>query len=316
MKIYILIVCLAGQVMTHAQVSIGKPTADSSALLDLASTQKGFLLPRGSQTQRTALHAQGNGMLFYQQSSPEGFYHYKKTTLPPAWLPLLPYDLQQNLHLATHRMLGNRIYSGGISIDQGSLTVQTVSPGRGLPVRSSLMIYNGSERADFSDVNLLSFKTVFGPNLYSIRLASMPYNYFGIYQNSSGDPFLRLLIAGNSIYFGIPPPNNFYDALRIPLRIDGNLKFTGNIALGFQYDYVDYTLSAHSYGKYDCQCGSGKLIVSGGGGGRDGGDPQQNVLVKYSGPISDNVWRILVYNNTNSAKVVRVYAICSHIQHP
>jgi hypothetical protein len=312
-KFFLIIVGLACHHLAHAQVSIGKPTADSSALLDLVSGQQGLLLPRLSQTQRTSINVPGNGLLYYQQSSPEGFYHYKKNTVPAAWLPLLPYELQQNLHLATRRMVSNRVYSGGIAIDSGRLLIQTELPGPPIRIRSPLMIYNPGVPDDFGEASLLSFKTMFGLNLFSFRAIDIPYTYLGIYQNSTGGPIRRLLITSGTVYIGEPSPNT---PQPIALGVEGNLKFTGNIDIGFQYDYVDYTLPAHHYGMYHCRCGLNKSIVSGGGGGRDGGSAQQNVMIKFSGPEGNNTWRLIAYNNTNSAKVIRVYAICSNIQHP
>ena len=49
-------------------VAINKANAnpDASALLDISSTEKGILIPRMTQTQRSAIAAPANGLLIYQ----------------------------------------------------------------------------------------------------------------------------------------------------------------------------------------------------------------------------------------------------------
>lgn len=48
-----------------AQVSIGTPTPDQTAILDLSSTNQGFLLPRLSTTQRDAISTPAVGLMIY-----------------------------------------------------------------------------------------------------------------------------------------------------------------------------------------------------------------------------------------------------------
>ncbi|MFA6232963.1 MAG: tail fiber domain-containing protein [Bacteroidota bacterium] len=49
---------------------------DASAILDLASTVKGFLAPRMTAAQRTAISAPAAGLLVYQTDAPAGFYFF------------------------------------------------------------------------------------------------------------------------------------------------------------------------------------------------------------------------------------------------
>lgn len=55
----------------------GSP-ADASALLDVKSTSKGFLPPRMTAAQRTAIFSPANGLLVYQTDYPLGFYFFKE----------------------------------------------------------------------------------------------------------------------------------------------------------------------------------------------------------------------------------------------
>lgn len=50
---------------SSAQVSIGTPTPDQTAILDLSSTNLGFLLPRLSTTQRDAISTPAVGLMIY-----------------------------------------------------------------------------------------------------------------------------------------------------------------------------------------------------------------------------------------------------------
>ena len=55
-------------------VSIGASGADASAVLDVVSTTKGFLFPRMTETQRTAIGTPATGLMVYQTDGDEGVY--------------------------------------------------------------------------------------------------------------------------------------------------------------------------------------------------------------------------------------------------
>ena len=59
-------------------------TADPSAILDLKSTNQGVLVPRLTQTQRTAIATPATGLMVYQTDATAGFYYYNGT----AWTSL------------------------------------------------------------------------------------------------------------------------------------------------------------------------------------------------------------------------------------
>lgn len=52
-------------------------TANASAIVDIQSTTKGFLPPRQTQTQRTAISSPAVGLIVYQTDATEGLYVYK-----------------------------------------------------------------------------------------------------------------------------------------------------------------------------------------------------------------------------------------------
>jgi hypothetical protein len=57
-----------------AQTGIGTTTPNASAKLEVAATDKGFLLPRMTATQRSAIATPANGLLVYQTDGDAGFY--------------------------------------------------------------------------------------------------------------------------------------------------------------------------------------------------------------------------------------------------
>ncbi|MCF6142534.1 hypothetical protein L1S34_14675 [Flavobacterium sp. K77] len=59
-------------------------TADPSAILDLKSSNQGVLVPRLTQTQRTAIATPATGLMVYQTDATAGFYFYNGT----AWTSL------------------------------------------------------------------------------------------------------------------------------------------------------------------------------------------------------------------------------------
>ena len=61
-------------------------TGNASSVLDVYSVAKGFLAPRMTAAQRTAIASPANGLLVYQTDGTNGFYYYNGTTA--AWVML------------------------------------------------------------------------------------------------------------------------------------------------------------------------------------------------------------------------------------
>jgi hypothetical protein len=69
----------------EAQTGIGTPTPDASAKLDVYSTTKGFLPPRMTAAQRTAISIPAAGLMVYQTDGTFGLYYYNGT----AWIYII-----------------------------------------------------------------------------------------------------------------------------------------------------------------------------------------------------------------------------------
>ena len=61
---------------TAGIIGIGTITPDGAALLDLASTSKGFLVPRMTTAQRNAISSPVQGLLIFQTDGARGFYFF------------------------------------------------------------------------------------------------------------------------------------------------------------------------------------------------------------------------------------------------
>jgi hypothetical protein len=69
--------CFSGGGYSSAQsIGIGTTTPQSSAVLDVSSNNKGFLLPLVSSSQRIAIANPANGLLVYDTTS-QRFYQYQ-----------------------------------------------------------------------------------------------------------------------------------------------------------------------------------------------------------------------------------------------
>ena len=60
----------------EAQTGIGTTTPNASAKLDVSSTNKGFLPPRMTYEQRTAISSPAEGLMVYQTDGTSGLYYY------------------------------------------------------------------------------------------------------------------------------------------------------------------------------------------------------------------------------------------------
>lgn len=78
------------RIMNNGDILIGTTTDDTTAILNLVSTKKGFLPPRWSYTQRLAINAPSTGLIGYQQDNTENLYLFKST----GWKRILTEDDQ------------------------------------------------------------------------------------------------------------------------------------------------------------------------------------------------------------------------------
>lgn len=85
-KKYLLFIGMCMAMQLHAQTGIGTTTPNASAKLEVAATDKGFLAPRMTAAQKTAISLPATGLLVYQTDAPTGFYVNTGTAASPVWL--------------------------------------------------------------------------------------------------------------------------------------------------------------------------------------------------------------------------------------
>lgn len=77
---------------------IGKSFSDASAVIDIADSLHGILIPRMSFAKRIGIASPADGLLVYQTNenilatSPKGFYYYDAAGVTPGWRWVAPYN--------------------------------------------------------------------------------------------------------------------------------------------------------------------------------------------------------------------------------
>jgi len=71
-----LLLGIQGYAQTLIAINTTGNDRDTSAMLDVSSTEKELLIPRMTQAQRTAIALPAKGLLVYQNDGTEGFYYY------------------------------------------------------------------------------------------------------------------------------------------------------------------------------------------------------------------------------------------------
>ena len=86
-KTILIFISIIFSVPLFAQTGIGTTTPNAAAKLEIASTDKGLLIPRMTKTQREAITftAAANGLMVYQTDDLSGFYVNTSTTSTPVW---------------------------------------------------------------------------------------------------------------------------------------------------------------------------------------------------------------------------------------
>ena len=83
--LYILFFLIVNAFNLSAQTGIGTTSPNASARLEVAATDKGFLLPRMTVAQRGLIPSPANGLLVYQTDGVVGFYVNTGTPAAPIW---------------------------------------------------------------------------------------------------------------------------------------------------------------------------------------------------------------------------------------
>jgi type VI secretion system Hcp family effector len=123
-KMIVLLVLSIAALMAYAQnVAITDDaayTADNSAMLDVKSVTKGFLVPRLTLGEKLAMTQPASGLLIYQVDGVQGFYYNKGSPQEPQWdqVASASSTLWLQTPPGTSAMLANQTDSVGIGTDR------------------------------------------------------------------------------------------------------------------------------------------------------------------------------------------------------
>lgn len=116
-----------GDLAFAQNVGIGTTLPDSSAQLELSSTTKGFLVPRMTAAQRSAIPQPAEGLLIFQTDGAEGFYYYASGV----WTRLLSQAPYPGVTICTQEWM------------EKNLDVTTYANGDAIPYVTDPLIWTG-----------------------------------------------------------------------------------------------------------------------------------------------------------------------------
>jgi hypothetical protein len=84
--ILLVFILTIGQVNAQVAINTDGASPDNSAMLDVKATDKGFLVPRMTQAQKTAISNPATGLIIYQTDGSTGLYYNAGTAAVPDWI--------------------------------------------------------------------------------------------------------------------------------------------------------------------------------------------------------------------------------------
>lgn len=215
---------------------------DGSAMLDVKSTSKGFLIPRMTQTQRDAIVSPSTGLLIYQIDGTAGFYYYNGTT----WAAVGGGSNVWSLSGNTETNLNNS-FIGTTDNTPLIFKVNNVRAGVIEPYHNNLIFGQNAGGIYQSLTDFGSANTVFGNNALmtntngnfntAIGYNTLKQNIFGSNNTVAGNNALSSNKNGNSnIAVGVSSlENNTNGGANVAIgkfALGQNIQGSGNIAIG------------------------------------------------------------------------------------
>ena len=208
MKIFksIIVLLILQTTFAQAQVGIGTITPNASSQLDVNSTNKGFLPPRMTSAERSAIVSPAAGLMVYQTDNNTGNYIYNGTS----WVLLSNAnygDIKTGIQSTDHNgwiKLDGRLLSGLSTTQQAQATALGI--GANLPdATNAYLVQNGGSLGTVSGSNtktiarsdLPSFSQTFSTDIDGSHVHTVSASAAG----SSGASILRVAQGGTSEWY-------------------------------------------------------------------------------------------------------------------
>ncbi|RTQ45110.1 hypothetical protein EJV47_26430 [Hymenobacter gummosus] len=151
----------------RAQVGIGTTTPDARAALEISATDKGLLIPRLTQAQRTALTSVPDGLMVFQTDATAGFWYYfggswlnLPTTATLSGDNLGNHTATRRIDLATYRLVGNGgslglqiANTGDATFDRGLTTEGPIKAGGNVSLSAYRLVGDAGTQGLSIDTN-------------------------------------------------------------------------------------------------------------------------------------------------------------------
>ncbi len=199
-----------------SQTGIGTPTPHASAKLDITSTDKGFLPPRMTSSQRTSIQNPATGLMVYQTDGTAGLYYHNGT----AWIYII--NSTTNVVSITNGGTGTTTATGTGSVVLSN-TPTLITPNLGVASATSLAVplINGGSGTTQS----LTYRSTSG-------IGTTGADHIFQVGNNGGTEAMRILNNGN-VGIGISSPTAKLDVTG-DVKIAGALNVTGTSSANIQ----------------------------------------------------------------------------------
>jgi len=211
---------LCSPILARAQglsVNTSGSAADSSAMLDVASTTKGMLVPRMTLTQRTSISSPATGLLVFQTDGTAGFYYNSGTSASPVWVSL--------------NALSNVTTQGNSTTGSGNIVLST-SPTLVTPNLGTIASGNASNLTNIPAANITGNLSVNNLNSGTSASSSTFWRGDGTWASAPGIP--NGSAAGQILITGSSPFSPAYQSVSgdISLTSSGVASIAGNTTSG------------------------------------------------------------------------------------
>ena len=109
-------------------VAIGTANANASAIVDISSVDKGFLIPRMSEAAKNGITSPTKGLLIFQNTGAEGFYYYNGSAWVTMGDNLGNHTATSNINLNGQYLSGDGDTEGLFVSNSGEVGIRTTSP--------------------------------------------------------------------------------------------------------------------------------------------------------------------------------------------